>query len=337
MTRPNRTLAAWLMPCALTTLLLASGCGGNDNGPAGTPTATKPPTATNTPAPTDTPAPPAIAGNYTGTVALANGQSGQVDLTVQANGDASGTLTVSDSNTVNFFATAGSTRLGRAAAIIATANLSGTVNPQTGEFSVHGNFTDNDGQPVQVDLSGILPFFPGGGSMTLSLNSAQYSGTISGSNPTATPTPTSNDTGPTSTPTPTATPTPTGGGANPTPTTGVVPPGISSAMLGTWSGSKVNQTTGVHESARIKIEVAGGQVQVTDLGGNVFVGGNQITMVVRSAEALSYNVGPPNPNVIVFTLSLLGGNTIEGLYTVTTVSFPPMSNGYALVDLHKES
>ncbi len=327
MTRMNRNLGAWLMPCALMTLLVISGCDGNDSSPAGSPTATVPPAATNTPAP------PAIAGDYTGTVALANAQSARVELSVQANGDATGTLTISDGNTVSFFTTAGSTGVGRAAAVIATANLTGTVDPETGEFSVHGNFTDDQGQPVQVDLSGILPLFPGGGSMTLALNSAQYSGTISGVAPTVTPT-SSNPNPPTPTPTSTETP---GGGGNPTPTTGVVPPGISSAMLGTWSGSKVNQTTGVHDSARIKIEVAGGQVQVTDLGGNIFVGGSQVTMVVRTAENLSYNIGPPNPNVIVFTLSLVGGDTIEGLYTVTTTSFPPMSNGYALVDLHKES
>lgn len=70
----------------------------------------------------------------------------------------------------------------------------------------------------------------------------------------------------------------------PTPTSGIVSP----ALLGIWSGLGVESTTGQPRSVRIKIEVMNGQVIVTDLDGNVFVGRSSITVMANTPTTLLF-------------------------------------------------
>lgn len=138
------------------------------------------------------------------------------------------------------------------------------------------------------------------------------------------------------TPTPTGTPVPA---ASPTPTEGIVPPGISTRMLGIWSGRAVNETTGVDKPARIKVEVAGGKVVLTDLGGNIFASGPTITPIVATTTAVGFGrtVGSfPGGYAETLQLALAPNGQLAGTYGTTSLSFPPVLNGVALI-LNKES
>jgi len=124
-----------------------------------------------------------------------------------------------------------------------------------------------------------------------------------------------------------------------TPTPAIVPPGISEALLGIWSGHARNDSTGVDKAARIKIEVKSGAVVVTDLNGNVFVNGASITVTVASTIVLYSNktVGSfPGGFIETLQLALAPNGLLGGTYSKTTLAFPPTIDAVALV-LTKES
>ena len=87
-------------------------------------------------------------------------------------------------------------------------------------------------------------------------------------------------------PTPAATPTATPAGP-PAPTVTIVPPGISTQLLGTFRGRAVNERTGVNKAARISIEVVGNAVVATDLNGNIFATGSSITMMAPAPMVIT--------------------------------------------------
>lgn len=112
--------------------------------------------------------------------------------------------------------------------------------------------------------------------------------------PTATETPTATFTetpAPTATnteaePTPTFTPTPT-----PSPTQGleIVPPGIYSQFLGTWSGQSILNNTGAVSPFRCRIFVQGNQVRVEELSNPKIFVTTVLPMTVPEPDAISYN------------------------------------------------
>ena len=129
------------------------------------------------PLPSASPIASAYAGTYRSTVALPDGKTGAVTLTVGADNRAMGTLTVSGGRSRQ--ATAFSFGTG-------TYAISGTVDPTTGAFSMTGNI---GGQ--SFSYSGTLPA-PGnnfvGGSYSLTAGGQTYSGSFA--NPGVQPTPT---------------------------------------------------------------------------------------------------------------------------------------------------
>jgi len=125
----------------------------------------------------------------------------------------------------------------------------------------------------------------------------------------------------------------------PTATPGIVPPGISTQMLGIWSGHAKNDSTGVDKAARIKIAVTGGVVVVTDLNANVFATGSSITVTIGTPTAVfsTKTVGSfPGGFIETFQLALAPNGLLGGTYATTTLNFPPVINALALV-LTKES
>lgn len=142
---------------------------------------------------------------------------------------------------------------------------------------------------------------------------------------------------PTSQPTPTSTPTPVSD-VTPTPTTGIVPPGISTRMPGIWSGLAADTTTWVRISVRIKIEVVGGAVVVSDLGGNLFTSGPRLTVLVTKPTAFVYtkNIGSfPRGYLETLQLTLGPNGSIAGTYGHATLSLPPVVTTIG-IELSKE-
>ncbi len=127
----------------------------------------------------------AFAGHYRSTVTLDGGRTGTMDLTVQPDGTATGELVISDGGT----AAAGS---GSAGAVVANVSLSGSVNLDTGEFSIAGSYVDAQGQTVPINVAGTLPFQIGGaGTVTFQIGPNGFTGSINSavaSTPTPTPT-----------------------------------------------------------------------------------------------------------------------------------------------------
>jgi formylglycine-generating enzyme required for sulfatase activity len=116
--------------------------------------------------------------------------------------------------------------------------------------------------------------------------------------PTATSTPTMAASEPTSTPTSTptatmvaATATPTQAAATPTPspTVGIVPPGIVSSMLGTWTGTEIPVNTGVENPFTCRIYVQGNQVFVEDLTTPRLFITNPLPVTLENSESVSYS------------------------------------------------
>ena len=128
--------------------------------------------------------------------------------------------------------------------------------------------------------------------------------------------------------------------STPTPMPTVIsPPGISTQMLGTWSGHAVNQSTGVDKPARIKIEVVGGAAVITDLGGNVFLHGTKLTATILPTPTtllVTNFVGSfPNGYAETLTLGIAPNGQLAGPYGNTTISISPVVTAVGLV-LDKE-
>lgn len=143
--------------------------------------------------------------------------------------------------------------------------------------------------------------------------------------------------GPTPAATSTATP-----AAPPTPTVTVVPPGISTQLLGTFSGRAVNESTGANKAARIKIEVVGNSVTATDLNGNIFASSASITMMVPSPIVVTSTRtigGSPSASIEIFQLAVLpiSNGTIGGIYSYTPLSNPLDMSKTVALSLTRES
>ncbi|MBC8138925.1 MAG: hypothetical protein H8F28_23865 [Fibrella sp.] len=152
------------------------GCGGGDDDPnAGLPLVASPNTSL-------------FAGRKTGTIALSGDKTGALDFTVDAANRAAGTITIAGSSRQAYGFTVG------------TFNISGTVDPITGAFTMTGDIPGSG--PFSV--GGTLPDTSGvGGGYTLTAAGETYTGVFGGI---AAPSPS-----PGATPTPT--PTPVAGGA----------------------------------------------------------------------------------------------------------------------------
>jgi hypothetical protein len=169
---------------------------------------------------------PAYGGDYTGTVAFGPPWNGRIQLHVTAGGQVGGTLVVSSG---------GPAASGFSAAVTfppdgVSIALSGSSSPTSGAFEVSGSFVDGNGQPVSVEIVGILPSPGSQAPVSVQVGPDSFNGSLTAAGatvatPTATPTmtpavapsPTATVTtistgpptrAPTRTPIPTATPTP---------------------------------------------------------------------------------------------------------------------------------
>jgi hypothetical protein len=243
---------------------------------------------------------PSFSGVYSATVALVEGQSASLEFAFDGDGTIDGTLIISPPEAVP--------GAGRGAGGVSVA-ITGNVDLDSGEFSLHGSYLD-DGVIIAIQLSGTLPGHPGANKpFMLSIGSFVYTGQLT-AGPIQTPTPT---------PTPTVTPTPETIG------------GLSVRMIGTFSGTALIEVTGGEQAARLKIEVIGGQVFVTDLT-QFILGTFPIQMTVDSPTMISLH--QTVPSILDFTLSLTPEGGIEGLYKVTN---PGMPGGSITFDLMPES
>jgi len=131
-----------------------------------------------------------IAGDYAGALDL-DGQTGSIELSVAADGEATGTLVVEGASLLAHLARALSLPVGGF-----SVTLSGNVDAASGSFHVSGSFVDGNGQTVPVDISGTLPGPSGSVSISAQIGSDTFSGSLSAGAATPTPTPP----GPTPTP-----------------------------------------------------------------------------------------------------------------------------------------
>jgi hypothetical protein len=161
---------------------------------------------------------PDFVGEYFGTVDLNDGQTATMNLDVPTDGEATGS--------VGIYGTGGPTARSAAlfqgsggADLLYSFFITGTVDLDTGAYSLTGSFVDNNQQTVPIEAHGTLPLRAGAnGTFNFVLGSDPFTGVIKqgdGSMPTPT------RTHPAGTPTPTFTATPTQAG--PTPTSPSIP------------------------------------------------------------------------------------------------------------------
>jgi hypothetical protein len=255
---------------------------------------------------------PSFVGEFFGTVNLNPGRGATMSLTVNADGSASGLVEIAE-QTSGLVALLG----GGEGTPLFSFSITGSVDLDTGAYSLSGTFLDG-GTTRTVTVSGVLPLQSNGaGTFDFQLDVDNFTGTIARGDGSA--------------PTPTHTRLP--GTATPTPTpmsSGTVDPD----MLGTWSGTARNESTGFEKQVRIKIELQGEAVVVTDLGGNLYkTAPASVTMSVPTSTTLTYNFAG-NP-IITFNLTL-GDDELGGIYSATTTSIPPMIDAVGLV-LTKEA
>jgi len=131
---------------------------------------------------------PTFVGSYAGIVDLDAGRRAAIELTTQPDGQASGTATILNSRLVRRAAGDGGAAM--------SFSITGSVDLDTGSFSVNGIYTDDQGQDIPVNVTGTLPVRIGAtGQVQFRLGPDTYTGSItSGSvspspTPTATPTP----------------------------------------------------------------------------------------------------------------------------------------------------
>ena len=134
---------------------------------------------------------------------------------------------------------------------------------------------------------------------------------------------------PTPTPTRTATRTPT---PTETPTPDTIG-GVSIRMLGTFAGKATFEISGGMQDARIKIEVIGGNVFVTDLTGFIF-GVNPIQFMVDTPTRIFFHQDFGGLSMRDISLTLTDEGSITGVDQTIT---PGMPSGRVLLDLTRES
>ncbi len=115
---------------------------------------------------------------YASSVTLANGQTGALSVSTNADGTATGTLTIDDNMPSRV--------------VIATPLLSGTFDPATGAISLTGAYVFN-GQTFPISITGTLPVPPSvtGGTITVTTGGESFTSTFTTPpQPTPGPTPT---------------------------------------------------------------------------------------------------------------------------------------------------
>lgn len=247
---------------------------------------------------------PSFAGEFFGTVNLNAGRSATIELDAGADGQASALVTISEP------ATAFSRLLGAGGGAVVSVTISGSLNLDTGAYTLSGSYVEG-GTTHNINLSGNLPLQAAAqGTLNFQLDTTNFTGAIARGNG-ASPTPT-----------------PTLAAATPTATANTGGP-IDPNFIGTWSGTARNELTNVMKAVRLKIELQGSDVVVTDLFGNLYESGPAALVVSAPTQTtLTYNVlGPP---VVVFNLTL-GSNQIAGIYSVTTTMIPPVNSTFGLV------
>lgn len=145
-------------------------------------------------------------GQFYAVVPLSSGTVGTLNLTAAPDGSAAGTLEIGPAAGARL----SGLRAGRAAQVslvFGAVSLSGTVNFDTGAFSVQGSL-QNGNETIPIDVSGTLPFRLGGiGSVSFAIGPDVFDGAITTGDG-STPTPTRTQT-PAATATRTRTATPT--------------------------------------------------------------------------------------------------------------------------------
>ena len=134
-------------------------------------------------------------GRFVSEVTLDGGNTGSLDMSVEPNGQASGTLVISDQASALRFASDAAARsriaVSGGAAAVATVSLAGSVNLATGEFSISGSYVDTLGHTVPINVGGVLPAqLSGSGTVTFQIGTSSFNSSITNANAPA-PTPTS--------------------------------------------------------------------------------------------------------------------------------------------------
>lgn len=168
---------------------------------------------------------PEFPGDYFGTVDLGNGQTATMDLEVAETGDAEATVSIYQGEALATGDPSADGTEGSGAGLLHSLVLTGSVNLDTGEYSLTGSYVDSEQGTVPVSAQGTLPLpARGGGSFTFTQGQVPFDGSIR-SGPGTPPTPV-----PTTTATPTATQTSPPASAtrtpSPTATTGIPTPAV---------------------------------------------------------------------------------------------------------------
>lgn len=215
MTRSGRARMGTCGWVVLTAVLFAlGGCSESDDGSGGgTPQPTSPPASTSTPALNDTPqstptgdaatatptptvAPVDIAGTYSATIDLDDGQEAHLNLSIASDGQAVGTLEIIGASAA-VLRTSHAAVAQTVAVSVGLVSVSGSVDAGSGSFHFSGTITTPTG-PIPFDISGTLPRSAGeSGSVALVVDGESYTSFISRSvgptplptQPGATPTP----------------------------------------------------------------------------------------------------------------------------------------------------
>lgn len=147
---------------------------------------------------------------------------------------------------------------------------------------------------------------------------------IPGETPTEVPTATPAPAEPTMTPMP-AVPTPT----PESPFGEVVPPGVSSALLGTHTGVAISINNGSQRNVTLRIAVEGGNVVVEDLSNPSFMKTQKLTMVLVDPQTITFTRA--GLDLESLTLNLLHANAgITGGYSVAGSGPLPIPDNWGL-------
>lgn len=115
----------------------------------------------------------------------------------------------------------------------------------------------------------------------------------------------------TPTPTPTATPTPTIGDVF-----------VDPRLLGTFSGPGINGFTGAVQTVRLRIEIVGGEIIVTDLNANLYTSGTTRTVTALGPSTLIY-MSAEGARFETLQLGPQANGDPAGTYADITTGVPP--------------